>query len=139
MFSIFVTSTTLKTFKLVITYTRNVRESWLNNENFKEKERKRFLIFIMSMLAWNLYQYNRCFVLLLDLPTCLGFMVQKSDMNIKKRLIIWKMNLSRNNPIISWMRVKNCLKKKLDIQNSLPEVFLKNTVRVSFLTDLQLC
>ena len=34
---------------------------------------------------------------------------------------------------------KKLLEKKIDIQNSLPEVFLKNTVRVSFLTDLQLC
>lgn len=34
-------------FKLVINYTNNVKEPWLNNENFKEKERKKFLIFVM--------------------------------------------------------------------------------------------
>ena len=40
---IFLVSTTLKTFiKLVLTFTKNVWEPWLNNENFKEKERKSF-------------------------------------------------------------------------------------------------
>ena len=45
---------------------------WLNNENFKEKVRKKFLIFVMFTLVWIFYKYNRCFVLLLDSSTCLG-------------------------------------------------------------------
>ena len=65
-FSIFITSTTLKTFKLVLTYTKNVKEPRLNNENFKEKERKKFLIFVMFTLAWILFHVHRCFVLFLD-------------------------------------------------------------------------
>ena len=44
----------------------------LTNENVKEKERKKFLIFVMFTLAWLLCQYNRCFVLLLDSSICLG-------------------------------------------------------------------
>ena len=43
MFSIFIRSTKLKTFKLVLTYTKNVRESWLNNANFKGKTQFIFL------------------------------------------------------------------------------------------------
>ena len=42
-FSIFITSTKLKTFKLVLTYTKNVREPWLNNANCKGKAQFIFL------------------------------------------------------------------------------------------------
>ena len=51
MLSICITRTTLKTFKSILTYTKNVRQPWLNNENLKEKERKKTLIFVMFTLA----------------------------------------------------------------------------------------
>ena len=91
VFSIFITSTKLKTFKLVLTYTKNVREPWLNNANFK-KESKKFLIFVMFTLAWLLWQYNRCFVLLLDSWTCLGSMVKTRHEQQKES------NYSKNKP-----------------------------------------
>ena len=47
----FISNTALKTFKLVVTYTKNVREHCLNNENVKEKERNKFLILVMFTLA----------------------------------------------------------------------------------------
>ena len=40
-----------KHFKLVLTYTKNVREPWLSNEKVKGKEPKKFLIFVMFTLA----------------------------------------------------------------------------------------
>ena len=43
MFSFFITSTKLKTFKLVLTYTKNVKEPWLSNANFKGKAQFIFL------------------------------------------------------------------------------------------------
>ena len=60
----------------------------------------------------------------------------RHDMNGKMSPIIWKINFSRKVSIISGMRVKNChkkkkkknLKKKLNFQSSLPEVFVNNTV-----------
>ena len=47
----FISNTTLKTFTLVVTYTKNVRQPCLNNENVKEKERNKFLILVMFTLA----------------------------------------------------------------------------------------
>ena len=41
----------MKSFKLVLTYTKNIREPLLSNENFKEKVHKKFLIFVMFTLA----------------------------------------------------------------------------------------
>ena len=121
----------LKTINLVLTYTKNVRAPWLNNKSFTEKERKMFLIFLMFTLAWILCQYNRCFVLLLGSSTCFGFMVWKADMNSKESSIIQKIKLSRKVPIIFGKCVKSCLKKNLNFQKTLPEVFLKNTVTQS--------
>ena len=43
MFSFFITSTKLKTFKLVLTYTKNVGGPWLNKTNFKGKVQFIFL------------------------------------------------------------------------------------------------
>ena len=72
MLSICITRTTLKTFKSILTYTKNVRQPWLNNENLKEKERKKTLIFVMFTLAWMFCQYNCCFVLFLVSSICNG-------------------------------------------------------------------
>ena len=72
MLSICITRTTLKTFKSILTYTKNVRKPWLNNENLKEKERKKTLIFVMFTLAWMFCQYNSCFVLFLVSSICNG-------------------------------------------------------------------
>ena len=90
---VFITSTTLKTFKLVLFYTKNV----------KEKYRKKFLIFVLFTLAWILYQHNRCFVLLLDSSTCLGFMNSKANKNNKKERDYLKNKLFSKVPIISGM------------------------------------
>ena len=43
VFSFFISSTKLKTFKLVITYTKNVRGPWSNKANFKGKVQFIFL------------------------------------------------------------------------------------------------
>ena len=45
------TSTKLKTFKLVLTYTKNVREPWLNDANFKGKAQFIFLCNPQNSLA----------------------------------------------------------------------------------------
>ena len=50
-FSIFITSTKLKTFKLVLNYIKNVREPWLNNANFKGKAQFIFLCNPQKSLA----------------------------------------------------------------------------------------
>ena len=69
----------------------------------------------MFTLAQILCQYNHYFALLLDSLTWTA-----------KRAQLFE-NLSKNVPIISGMRVRNCQKnvKKINFLSSLPEVFFK--------------
>ena len=83
----------------------------------------------MFTLAWILNQGNRCFVLfagLINMPWLHSLKTRHEQQKEPDYL--------KKDPIISGIPVKNYFffKKKLNIQRSLPEVFLKNTVSSLF-------
>ena len=115
VFSIFITSTKLKTFKLALTYTKNVREPWLNNENFRKRAWKvsTFRNVHACMITLSIQSLFRPTVLI-SMPWLHSMKTrheQQKELNYLKNK-----SFSKSSIITSQMRVKNCqknLKKNL--------------------------
>ena len=108
VFSIFIANTNLKTFKLVLTFTKYVREPWLNNANFKKSIiRSAARLINMSWLHYIKTRHEQ----------------QKEPNYLKNKPYSESSNYFWN----AWKELsKKC--EKSNFQSSLLEVLLKNTV-----------
>ena len=115
--TISIASTAFKTFKSVLTNKGNLFCKflclWWNNNEINKRTWKSSH-FLKCVGLNKSCQYNHCFVLWLDLSSCLGFHGSKdktmSDCCTKTCLIIWK-NKYFSRSSISGIREKSCLKE----------------------------